>query len=74
MHGAPLLLLFLLDSLIHRDIRKTSVYLAMFFFQLFDLESYTYTYLLGCPKTRAAVIIDPVDTQVGTLYSHDHPP
>lgn len=33
------------------------------FRQLFDLESYTYTYLLGCPKTRAAVIIDPVDTQ-----------
>ncbi|KAL9978362.1 hypothetical protein ACROYT_G015863 [Oculina patagonica] len=31
------------------------------FRQLFDLESYTYTYLLGCPKTRAAVIIDPVD-------------
>lgn len=31
--------------------------------QLFDLETYTYTYLLGCPKTRAAVIIDPVDTQ-----------
>ncbi|XP_073234839.1 uncharacterized protein [Porites lutea] len=33
------------------------------FRQLFDLESYTYTYLLACPKTRAAVIIDPVDTQ-----------
>lgn len=33
------------------------------FRQLFDLESYIYTYLLGCPKTRAAVIIDPVDTQ-----------
>ncbi|XP_068706301.1 persulfide dioxygenase ETHE1, mitochondrial-like [Montipora capricornis] len=39
---------------------------ARFIFrQLFDLESYTYTYLLGCPKTRAAVIIDPVDTQAG---------
>jgi len=36
----------------------------LIFRQLFDLESYTYTYLLGCPKTRAAVIIDPVDTQV----------
>ncbi|XP_015765005.1 PREDICTED: persulfide dioxygenase ETHE1 homolog, mitochondrial-like isoform X5 [Acropora digitifera] len=35
----------------------------LIFRQLFDLESYTYTYLLGCPKTRAAVIIDPVDTQ-----------
>ncbi|XP_032239365.1 persulfide dioxygenase ETHE1 homolog, mitochondrial isoform X2 [Nematostella vectensis] len=34
------------------------------FRQLFDYESYTFTYLLGCGRTRQAVIIDPVDTQV----------
>lgn len=37
---------------------------SVIFRQLFDLESFTYTYLLGCPKTRVAVLIDPVDTQV----------
>lgn len=36
---------------------------SIIFRQLFDLESFTYTYLLGCPKTRVAVLIDPVDTQ-----------
>ncbi|KAK3746632.1 hypothetical protein QZH41_012847, partial [Actinostola sp. cb2023] len=30
---------------------------------LIDFESFTFTYLLGCSKTRQAVIIDPVDTQ-----------
>lgn len=34
------------------------------FRQLFDSESWTYTYLLGCPKSGEAVLIDPVDTQV----------
>lgn len=33
---------------------------AMIFRQLFEPESSTYTYLLGCPQTRAAVLIDPV--------------
>jgi sulfur dioxygenase len=32
----------------------------MIFRQLFEPESSTYTYLLGCPDTRAAVLIDPV--------------
>lgn len=32
----------------------------MFFRQLFEPESSTYTYLLGCPETREAVLIDPV--------------
>ena len=32
----------------------------MIFRQLFDIESSTYTYLLGDEKTREAVIIDPV--------------
>jgi hypothetical protein len=31
--------------------------------QLFEKESSTYTYILACPLTREAVIIDPVDTQ-----------
>lgn len=36
----------------------------MIFRQLFDAESSTYTYLLGDPATRAAVLIDPVAEQV----------
>ena len=32
----------------------------MFFRQLFDRDSCTYTYLLACPHTRQAVLIDPV--------------
>lgn len=33
-----------------------------------DMESCTYTYILGCAKTRKAVIIDPVDTKVSRDY------
>jgi sulfur dioxygenase len=33
---------------------------AMVFGQLFEPVSSTYTYLLGCPETREAVLIDPV--------------
>ncbi len=33
----------------------------MVFRQLFDTDSHTYTYLLGSPGARAAVLIDPVD-------------
>src|SRR5690554_1969360 len=32
----------------------------MIFRQLFEPDSSTYTYLLGCPETRAAALIDPV--------------
>src|SRR5204863_240448 len=32
----------------------------MIFRQLFEPESSTYTYLLACPETRKAVLIDPV--------------
>lgn len=32
----------------------------MIFQQLFEPESSTYTYLVGCPETRRAVLIDPV--------------
>ncbi|MCR9180736.1 MAG: MBL fold metallo-hydrolase [Erythrobacteraceae bacterium] len=32
----------------------------MIFRQLIDPESSTYTYLLGCPETREAVLLDPV--------------
>ncbi|MBI3381397.1 MAG: MBL fold metallo-hydrolase [Aquabacterium sp.] len=35
----------------------------LIFRQLFDAASSTYTYLLGCPATRQAVIIDPVFEQ-----------
>ncbi len=34
------------------------------FRQLFDRESSTFTYLLGCPETRQALLIDPVREQV----------
>lgn len=36
----------------------------MIFRQLFDRESYTYTYLLGCPDSREAILIDPVVAKV----------
>lgn len=36
----------------------------MIFRQLFERESYTYTYIIGCEKTRQAVIIDSVKAQV----------
>ncbi|XP_050307724.1 persulfide dioxygenase ETHE1, mitochondrial [Anthonomus grandis grandis] len=36
----------------------------LIFRQLFDNISSTYTYLLGCPKTRECIIIDPVLEQV----------
>lgn len=36
----------------------------MFFRQLFDAESWTYTYLIGDPDTGKAILIDPVDTHV----------
>ena len=32
----------------------------MLFKQLFDKESFTYTYLLGCPDTGETILIDPV--------------
>ena len=32
----------------------------MLFRQLFEPESSTYTYLIGCTQTRQAVLIDPV--------------
>eukprot|EP00794_Sanderia_malayensis_P016652 gene16652-18342_t len=34
------------------------------FRQFYDKESWTYTYLLGCPQTKEAILIDPVDLQV----------
>jgi sulfur dioxygenase len=36
----------------------------MIFRQLFERESYTYTYLLGDEQTREAILIDPVDTEI----------
>lgn len=34
------------------------------FRQLFDAESWTFTYLLGCAIKKEAILVDPVDTQV----------
>nr|XP_039248466.1 persulfide dioxygenase ETHE1, mitochondrial-like isoform X2 [Styela clava] len=36
----------------------------MIFRQLFHYDTYTYTYLLACSKTREAIIIDPVDDMI----------
>ncbi|HMY41402.1 MAG TPA: MBL fold metallo-hydrolase, partial [Marinagarivorans sp.] len=36
----------------------------MIFRQLFERESSTYTYLIGCSQTRAAVLIDTVKSQL----------
>lgn len=36
----------------------------MIFRQLFEPDTYTYTYLLGCERTRRAVLIDPVASEV----------
>lgn len=37
---------------------------AMLFRQLFDKESSTYTYLIGDPETKTAILVDPVLEQV----------
>jgi len=36
----------------------------MIFQQLFEAESCTYSYLLGCEQSRQAVLIDPVESEV----------
>ena len=36
----------------------------MIFRQLFEADTCTYTYLLGCERTRRAILIDPVDCHV----------
>ncbi len=38
----------------------------MIFRQLFDMDSCTYTYLLGCQETKKAVLIDPVKVQMAS--------
>lgn len=38
----------------------------MIFRQLFDMDSCTYTYLLGCQETKKAVLIDPVKVQMSS--------
>lgn len=37
-----------------------SAFVPLFFRQLFEKTSSTYTYLLACPITKIAVLIDPV--------------
>jgi len=41
----------------------------MIFRQLFESETSTYTYLLGCPVTHRALLIDPVVSEVETYTS-----
>ena len=38
----------------------------MIFRQLFEPDTFTYTYLLGCKRTKRAIIIDPVASEVET--------
>jgi hypothetical protein len=39
---------------------------GIIFRQLFDAASSTYTYLVACPDTQQAALIDPVLEQVGS--------
>ena len=41
----------------------------MIFRQLFERESSTYTYLIGCEKTREAVLIDTVKSELNTYLT-----
>lgn len=41
----------------------------MIFRQYFEADTHTFTYLLGCERTRRAVLIDPVNTEV-EYYEH----
>ncbi|CAL1240172.1 MBL fold metallo-hydrolase [Candidatus Methylocalor cossyra] len=41
----------------------------MIFRQLFEPDTSTYTYLLGCERTRRAVLIDPVASEVETYLA-----
>lgn len=41
----------------------------MIFKQLFDPDTCTYTYLLGCETSRKAVMIDTVATQIDSYYA-----
>ena len=41
----------------------------MIFRQLFEPETSTYTYLLGCPATQRALLIDPVASEVDSYLS-----
>ncbi|XP_046855343.1 persulfide dioxygenase ETHE1, mitochondrial-like [Xenia sp. Carnegie-2017] len=41
----------------------------LIFRQLFDVESSTLSYILGCSNTRKAIIIDPVDTKSSRDYT-----
>lgn len=43
--------------------------MAMIFRQLFETETSTYSYLLGCPLSHRAVLIDPVASEVGGYVS-----
>ncbi len=41
----------------------------MIFRQIFERDSSTYTYLIGCPQTREAVLIDTVKSEVDSYLS-----
>ena len=45
--------------LVYKDLKLSNIILR----QLFDHETCTYTYLIGCPQEQKAAIIDPVITQ-----------
>lgn len=41
----------------------------MFFKQLFDPDTYTYTYLIGCEVSRKAILIDSVASQIDSYLA-----
>jgi len=48
------------NLLLKRSLCAKQTNKLLVFRQLFDQNTFTYTYILGCPVTREAVIIDPV--------------
>ncbi|MCX7109761.1 MAG: MBL fold metallo-hydrolase [Proteobacteria bacterium] len=40
----------------------------MYFRQLFEPDTFTYTYLLGCDRSRRAILIDPVASEVDAYF------
>ena len=51
--------------MLHERFKDAGGEMRLIFRQLFDLQSWTYTYLLGSGKSREAILIDPVFEQVG---------
>jgi hypothetical protein len=52
--------IFCCDTIDHSRSPQLAMAAPIFFRQLFEKVSSTYTYLLACPETKIAILIDPV--------------